>query len=215
MGYTIEYIGRFTLDKPLTEEHAKFLRDFAKTRHYVRAYPEDDPNGIFFTDPKGELEPTWKDLDYKELCLSTHPNALRKKKEYELSKWGCIELNDVNPGMPSFYCQWVPTEENQGIEWDGNEKFYKAFDWLKFIIKYYLEPWGYVLNGAVEIRYGSNEYPFENGVLEVRDNEVTYDSDELYETLDEEPEYVGFADEYKDDLIAINPDPKYKNWEVK
>jgi hypothetical protein len=64
----------------------------------------------------------------------------------------------------------------------------------------------------VKIWFGSNEYPFENGVLEVRDNEVTYDSDELYETLDEEPEYVGFADEYKDDLIAINPDPKYKNW---
>ena len=209
MGYTIEYIGRFGLNKPLTEEHAKFLRDFAKTRHYVRAYPENDPNGIFFTDPKGELEPTWEDLDYKELCLSTHPNALRKKKEYELSKWGCIELNDVNPGMPSFYCQWVPTEENQGIEWDGGEKFYKAFDWLKFIIKHYLEPWGYVLNGTVKIWFGSNEYPFENGVLEVRDNEVTYDSDELYETLDEEP----IEDE--DDLIAINPDPKYKNWEAK
>ena len=29
MGYTIEYIGRFGLNKPLTEEHAKFLRDFA------------------------------------------------------------------------------------------------------------------------------------------------------------------------------------------
>ena len=65
MGYTIEYIGSFELNKPLTEEHAKFLRDFAKTRHYVRAYPENDPNGIFFTDPKGEFEPTWKDLDYK------------------------------------------------------------------------------------------------------------------------------------------------------
>jgi hypothetical protein len=61
----------------------------------------------------------------------------------------------------------------------------------------------------VKIWFGSNEYPFENGVLEVRDNEVTYDSDELYETLDEEP----IEDE--DDLIAINPDPKYKNWEAK
>ena len=61
------------------------------------------------------------DLDYKEIFLSDHPAAMRKKKEYELSKWGCIEFNDVNPGMPSFYCQWIPTEDNMGIRWDGNE----------------------------------------------------------------------------------------------
>ena len=61
-----------------------------------------------------------------------------------------------------------------GIKWDSGEKFYKAFDWLKFIIKHYLEPWGYVLNGRVKIRDGSNEYPFENGELEVCDNDVTY-----------------------------------------
>lgn len=191
MGYTIEYIGSFELNKPLTEEHAKFLRDFAKTRHYVRIFPENDPNGIFFTDPDGKLEPTWKDPEYKEICLSEHPNALRKKKEYELSKWGCIEYNDVTPGMPSFYCQWVPTEDNIGIKWAGHEKFYKAYHWLQFIIKHYLEPWGYVLNGMVEIRNGSDEYVFENGELIVRNNDVTCDShelDKLFEKFEEIPE---------------------------
>jgi hypothetical protein len=150
MGYTIEYLGSFKLDKPLSEEHAKFLHDFA-----------------------GSYD-------------------LRKQKALEL-------LKDVNPIMPAYYCQWIPTEDNMGIKWDGFEKFYNAFDWLKFIIKYYLEPWGYTLNGIVEIRDGANEYPFENGVLEVRDNDVTWDSDELWEPFDED-EYFGFADEYGDNI---------------
>ena len=209
MGYTIEYIGRFTLNKPLTEEHAQFLRDFSRTRHYQRAWKPEEENGRWFVDPDGKCEPDFFDEEYQKVVYNNGKYNHEARKEYELKRWNVIDWNEVNQGMPSFYCQWVPTEENQGIEWDGGEKFYKAFDWLKFIIKHYLEPCGYVLNGVVKIHFGSKEYPFEEGVLEVRDNEVTYDSDELYETLDEDVEYE------EDDLIAINPDPKYKNWEAK
>lgn len=207
MGYTIDYIGSFKLNKPLTEDHAKFLQDFAKTRHYHRSWKPEEENGKWFVDPEGSLEPDFNDKEYQNV-LYAKPYDHEKRKVFELEKYGCIDLNEVNPGMPSFYCQWIPTEDCQGIEWDGNEKFYKAFDWLKFIIKHYLEPWGYILNGTVEIRYGSNEYPFENGILEVRDNEVTYDSDELYETLDEDEE------EDEKDLLAIHANPKYKNFKI-
>ena len=45
MGYTIKYTGRFELNKPLTEEHAKFLQDFAKTRHYHGVWSHEEENG--------------------------------------------------------------------------------------------------------------------------------------------------------------------------
>lgn len=50
---------------------------------------------------------------------------------------------------PTLYCQWIPTEDGTGIEWDGVEKFYYASEWLTYLIANFLEPWGYVLNGSV------------------------------------------------------------------
>jgi hypothetical protein len=29
-------------------------------------------------------------------------------------------------GQPGLWCQWVPTDDGTGIEWDGGEKFYDA-----------------------------------------------------------------------------------------
>ena len=81
-------------------------------------------------------------------------------------------MNEVNPGMPSFYCQWIPTEDREGIEWDGGEKFYNAEKWLRYIIENYLKPWGYVVNGTVEFKYGEPEYNSNTGALHVSNNKV-------------------------------------------
>ena len=178
MGYTIDYIGKFNLNKPLTEEHAKFLKDFAATRHYHRAWKPEEEKGKWFVDPECKLEPDfYNDEEYKKV-LYAKPYDHEKRKAYELEKWGCISCNDVNPGMPSFYCQWVPTEDMMGIEWDGGEKFYEAKKWIEFIIENYLKPWGYVLNGQIEYRYGAKEYPSEFGYLIVKDNIVEVAADE-------------------------------------
>lgn len=52
-------------------------------------------------------------------------------------------------GAPAGYCQWRPTRRLDGIEWDGNEKFYDYVEWLQFIIDRRLKPWGYALSGSV------------------------------------------------------------------
>lgn len=52
-------------------------------------------------------------------------------------------------GAPEGYCQWQPTRRLDGIEWDGNEKFYDYVQWLQFIIDKRLKPWGYTLSGSV------------------------------------------------------------------
>lgn len=140
MSYTIEYTGRINLDKPLAEDLAKFLHDFAKTRHYHRAWKPEEENGRWFVDPEGKLEPDFNDKEYHDV-LYANPYDHEKRKAFEFEKYGCVDLNEVNPGMPSFYCQWIPTEDCQGIEWDGGEKFYSAEKWLKYIIENYLKPW--------------------------------------------------------------------------
>ena len=181
MGYTIEYIGRFELNKPLTEEHAKFLQDFAKTRHYHRVWSREEENGRWFVDPEGSMKPNFKDKEYLDM-LHARTYDHEKRKAFELEKYGCIDFNEVNPGMPSFYCQWIPTEDRKGIEWDGGEKFYNAEKWLRYIIENYLKPWGYVVNGTVEFEHGEPEYDSNTGALHVSNNKV------FVEEYEEEPE---------------------------
>jgi hypothetical protein len=108
MGYTTDFKGAFTLDKPLTKKHIKDLNAFANERH-------------------------------------------------------------EGPGYPGIWCQWVPNEDGDLIEWDGGEKFYNYEDWIVWLIENKLKPWGYVLNGTV---HWNGEDDEDSGVLEVSNNEV-------------------------------------------
>jgi hypothetical protein len=50
---------------------------------------------------------------------------------------------------PGGYCQWVPSPDRAGIEWDGNETFYDYSAWLSYLIERFFAPWGLVLTGEV------------------------------------------------------------------
>lgn len=62
---------------------------------------------------------------------------------------------DAYLGYPGFWCDWVPTEDGKGIEWNGTEKFYDYEKWIQLIIDTYLTPWGIKLTGRV--RYQGEE----------------------------------------------------------
>ncbi len=49
----------------------------------------------------------------------------------------------------AFYCQWTPTEDGKGLEWDGGEKFTGYVGWLQYLIEKFFRPKGYVLSGQV------------------------------------------------------------------
>ncbi len=70
---------------------------------------------------------------------------------------------------PGAWCQWVPTEDGKGLEWDGNEKFYEYVDWLKHLIKEVIKPRGFVLSG--EVTWTGEEHG-DFGKIVVKDNEV-------------------------------------------
>lgn len=73
-------------------------------------------------------------------------------------------------GYPGLWCDWVPTKDRKGIEWNGAEKFYHYAEWLDHVIKNFLVANGYTLNGEVEWQ---GEDPNDFGLLVVKDNVVT------------------------------------------
>lgn len=159
MGYTTDFEGRFNLDKPLTAEHSAFLHKFSDTRRMkrdaskTRTRPDPirqavglavGPEGAYFVgagDSMGQ-ERTSDVLDY----------------------------NRPPEGQPGLWCKWTPTEDNQGIEWNGMEKFYDYTEWLCYLIDHFLAPAGYVLNGEVTWQ---GEESSDMGKLVVKDNEVS------------------------------------------
>ena len=139
MGYTTDFSGSFSLNTPLTDAHAAYLQKFAETRRMKR----------------------------NQTIASTLPDPAREAVGLPIGKQGAyfvggvgdfgqridasvIDGNDAPSGQPGLWCQWVPTQDNNGIEWDGGEKFYHYVEWLAYITEHFLQPWGYVLNGEVE-----------------------------------------------------------------
>jgi hypothetical protein len=81
-----------------------------------------------------------------------------------------VDFNIPATGQPGLWCQWVPTEDGTGIGWNGAEKFYNYVEWLDYLIKHFLKPWGLVLNGEVEWQ---GEDQGDVGKIIVKDNVVT------------------------------------------
>ncbi len=77
--------------------------------------------------------------------------------------------NDLAPGAPSLWCDWEPTENGDGIVWNGSEKFYEYDKWLQVIIDRFLVPNGHTLSGEVTYE-GEDRDDF--GKLVVENNKV-------------------------------------------
>ena len=158
MGYTTDFSGSLSLDKPLTDAHAAYLQKFAETRRMKR----------------------------DQTIASKLPDPVRVAVGLPIGNQGCyfvggsgdfgqgIDASVINSnapsGQPGFWCQWVPTKDNKGIEWDGGEKFYHYVEWLAYITEHFLKPWGYVLNGEVEW-FGEDHS--DRGKIVVENNSVT------------------------------------------
>lgn len=103
--------------------------------------------------------------------------------------------NTPPEGQPGLWCQWVPTEDGSGIEWDQGEKFYNAEEWMAYLIDTFLKPgctvereleegnlpdliaaqfadftFDHACNGQIE---ADGEKPDDFWLLEVKDNVVS------------------------------------------
>lgn len=144
MGYTTEFEGQFYLDKKLTDEDAEFLRKFSSTRRMKRNIEGYGAEGEFYVDGEG-----FHGQDREDTV---------------------IDYNHPPSTQPGLWCQWIPTDDDMGIEWDGGEKFYEYEEWIIYIIDNILAPRGYTLNG--EVRWAGEDNS-DLGMIVVTNNVVT------------------------------------------
>ena len=86
-----------------------------------------------------------------------------------LRQFGVVDYNKPPSGQPGLWCQWTPTSDGAGLQWDGEEKFYEYDTWLQYLIDHFLVPWGYQVSGAIN---WSGEEDGDVGILEVKGNRV-------------------------------------------
>jgi hypothetical protein len=160
MGYTTDFTGEFTLDKPLTPKQSAYLNKFRQTRRIQRDALKvselPDPLRLAVGLPVGEEGGFFVGAggDYGQ--DHGHPSIL--------------DYNRAPSGQPGLWCKWEVADEGLTIRWDGGEKFYNYVEWLKYIVDNFLAPWGYKLNGEVEW-VGDDRSDI--GLLVVTDNVVT------------------------------------------
>jgi len=158
MGYTTDFTGEFTLDKPLTAAHAAYLRQFSETRRMCR--------NPFAT----EIRP-----DPLRMAVGL---SVGDEGGYFVGEGGfagqddgpdVLKHNDPPVGQPGLWCKWEPNEDGTAIVWSEAEKFYSYVEWLEYLIAHFLKPWGYALNGEVEWQ---GEEPDDRGIIFVWNNTV-------------------------------------------
>lgn len=145
MGYTTNFRGQFKLNKRLAPKRLAYLQKFAETRRMARNLPEVyGVQGEFYADGSGDFG-------------QGHESNV-------------IDHNRPPSTQPGLWCQWIPTNDGMAIGWDGGEKFYHYVEWLEYIIKNFLAPKGYVLNGTVSYQGDDSS---DQGQIVVINNVVT------------------------------------------
>lgn len=153
MGITTNFYGSFEIDKPLDDETFELLQKLSTTRRMKRdvnklneMYGEEDygVEGEFFFSGMGLRG---SDIDDS-----------------------VIDHNEPPGTQPGLWCQWVPTPDRKRIEWDGREKFYRAEDWISYIIEKILKPRDYKLNGMVAALGETGEN--DTWQINIKDNDV-------------------------------------------
>ena len=143
MGYSTDFSGQFTLDRKLDDETFDLLNGLASTRRMKRNVDSKyGVDGEFYIG-KGDFGQDEED--------------------------NIVDYNTPPRTQPSLWLQWIPTDDREHIEWDGNEKFYSYVEWIEYIINKVLKPKGYVLNGVVE--WGGEERS-DVGEITITDNVV-------------------------------------------
>ncbi|GAG15119.1 unnamed protein product [marine sediment metagenome] len=144
MGYTTDFAGSFKIEPTMEPEDIEYLKNFSGTRRMKRKMgPEYGVEGEFFVEGKGTYGTNLDDT--------------------------VVNQNQAPATQPGLWCQWIPTEDGQSIEWDGGEKFYNYVEWIEYLIDRILGPRGYVLNGEVEWQ---GEDGADYGKIVIRDNQV-------------------------------------------
>jgi hypothetical protein len=154
-----EYREAANLFHALLPEHAAYLLKFSQTRRMKR-----DPELVkTLPDPLREAVglPVGKEAGY-----FVGGGGFRGQ-DHDSS---VLDYNRPPRGQPGLWCHWIPNPDRSAFVWDGGEKFYYYIEWIEYLIKHFLGPWGYFLDGDVN---WSGEDEADQGTIHIRGNVVT------------------------------------------
>lgn len=138
MGYSTDFEGEFVLNRPLEKNHKEYLDKFARTRRMKR---------------NAQIAATLPDPHRQAVGLPIGAEGGYFAGATGLAGQDCddsiVDYNEEPIEQHSLWCDWQPTEDGTAIHWNGAEKFHNYDDWLRYIIKHFLEPWGYRIAGDV------------------------------------------------------------------
>lgn len=169
------YIGSYVKDFPTWnfQNHHRFNKEFKKIaltllciqKYHYQSIGKD----IFVT--------IISMLSGKELLDYDRPENIKLFEFHgEWQSETIINHNDPPSTQPGLWNSWTPSADSKGIEWDGMEKFYNYVKWLKYIIKNFLIPWGYTLDGTVNFQGEDRD---DRGSIVVTDNIVSVHMEEV------------------------------------
>lgn len=187
MGYSTDFSGSLQLNRQLSITEKNYINTFSGTRRMKRDTNKlmemfkgehGLPDPLMVGTPKLPMPEgtiTIIDKDAKNLS-ATNPYGV--EGEYFCMDDGImgqshddsiLDYNYPSSTQPGLWCQWIINDNNE-LEWDGNEKFYDYIEWLEYLIKNFFEPWDIKLNGV--IKWQGEDYN-DRGVIIVKDNKVT------------------------------------------
>lgn len=196
MGYSTEFYGQFDVTPALSEPQIAYLRAFNETRRMAR----NPTVAATLPDPKREAA-----------GLPIGPQGgyfVGASGDFgQDSDASVLDYNQSPKDQPGLWCQWVPTDDGNHIEWDGGEKFYEYQKWLEYIISNFLKPWGCTLNGCVT---WEGEDEDDQGALGVVDNTVKifaeridYEATVQHKTLKSETDAIANSKTHPPTLLKI------------
>ncbi len=158
MGYHTFFLGRFRISPTLTASQRDYLRAFSYSRRVAR----DTRLLREVPDPRREAVnlPAGPEGCYFVGDLSPNGEGHRRS---------IVDLNRPPADQPGVFCQWEPDERGAVLAWNEGEKFYNYVEWVEYLIKHFLEPWGRKLSG--EVRW-EGEDAMDIGTIKVKANEV-------------------------------------------
>lgn len=158
MGYTTDFAGSLTFNKPLNNQTKALWNGLVNTRRMKRSLEKlAEKHGISQQEAFekwGEDGEFYYDENDFDNFGQTNDNTI-------------LEYNHAPKNQPGLWLQWIYNEKTNSLEWNKAEKFYDYVDWLEYLINKIFSPRGYVLNGEIE---WTGEDSDDTGVITVENN---------------------------------------------
>lgn len=134
MGYDTCFHGAFDISPPLSSDRTAYLCAFSETRRCRRCFDHESAKSRSLRETVG--------LPFGEDGAHC---AAAPEKDYDLAQ----DYNEPPEGQPSLWCNWEPSPDGCLLRWNGAEKSRRYVEWLQYLMKTYLGPWGHDLSGTI------------------------------------------------------------------